>query len=126
MAVFCGVTALAGHVWPVYLDFKGGKGVATGAGVVFALDWMAGMIVAVLWGIVFCAFRTISLASIVAAASLPIVEFFTGPRLWVPDPHLPVTIFCFFAAVLVVARHRENLKRLKEGKEPQVRLGGHL
>lgn len=116
MAVFCGVAALVGHVWPVYLDFKGGKGVATAAGVIFALNWMAGGIVLGVWLLFFLASRYVSLASVAAAIALPVAQIFTGKRSW-GDQVIPVTIFCFAAALLVVVRHRENLGRLVRGKE---------
>ncbi len=116
MAVFCGVAALSGHVWPVYLNFRGGKGVATAAGVIFALDWMAGGIAFGVWFLVFLATRYVSLASVVAALALPVAQLFTGERFW-RDHVLPVTIFCFTAALLVVFRHRDNLRRLFRGEE---------
>ena len=116
MAVFCGVTALAGHIWPVYLNFRGGKGVATAAGVIFALNWMAGVIAFGVWLLFFLASRYVSLASVAAAIALPIGHVFTGRRFW-GEQLLPVTIFCFAAALLVVVRHRDNLKRLLKGEE---------
>ncbi|MBI2900883.1 MAG: glycerol-3-phosphate acyltransferase, partial [Planctomycetes bacterium] len=67
MAVFCGVTALGGHLWPVYLGFKGGKGVATAAGILFALNWLAGLAALAVWVAVFVPFRYVSLSSIAAA-----------------------------------------------------------
>ncbi len=116
MAVFCGVAALAGHLWPVYLDFKGGKGVATAAGIVFALNWMAGLAALAAWLVVFLPFRYVSLASVSAAVVLPLVQFVTRESLW-RERHWPVTVFCTFAAFLVVYRHRDNLRRLMKGEE---------
>jgi glycerol-3-phosphate acyltransferase PlsY len=117
MAVFCGVTALAGHLWPVYLDFKGGKGVATAAGIVFALNWMAGAIAFAVWLLVFLPARYVSLASVAAAAALPFAHFFTRARFWQAGMHWPVTIFCVVAALVVIVKHRDNLARLKRGEE---------
>lgn len=116
MAVFCGVAALAGHLWPVYLDFKGGKGVATAAGIIFALNWIAGLAALAAWVLIFLPFRFVSLASIAAAVALPVVQFVTAHLFW-RDRHWPVTIFCALAAVLVIWRHRDNLKRLARGEE---------
>jgi len=116
LAVFCGVAALAGHLWPVYLDFKGGKGVATAAGILFAVNWMAGLIALGVWLVVFLPFRYVSLASMAAAVALPVAQVFTGPRLW-KGQTLPVTVFCVAAALLVLYKHRDNLRRLKRGEE---------
>ena len=118
MAVFCGVTALSGHLWPVYLRFRGGKGVATGAGVVFALNWMAGLAALGVFLVVLALFRYVSLGSICAAAVFPAVQALTGSRLW--EPAAPVTIFCVAAAAAVIARHHENIRRLLSGTESRV------
>ena len=119
MAVFCGVAALMGHLKPVYLDFKGGKGVATAAGVIFALNWIAGLIVLGVWLLVFLPFRYVSLASIAAAITLPVAQYFTGARFW-GDLVLPVHASCIVAAFLVVMRHRENIQRLRNGEEKKI------
>lgn len=116
MAVFCGVTAMSGHLWPVYLSFRGGKGVATGAGVIFALNWMAALIAFGVWLAVFLATRYVSLGSVVAAAAMAVAQFATGPRIW-KDLTLPVNVFCVVAALVIVWTHRENLGRLLRGEE---------
>lgn len=118
MAVFCGVTALGGHLWPIYLRFKGGKGVATAAGILFAMNWMAGLIAFGVWLLVFVPFRYVSLASIAASLVLPIAQYFTGsrPQFW-GHMHWPVTVFCAMAAVIVILRHQDNMKRLLRGEE---------
>jgi glycerol-3-phosphate acyltransferase PlsY len=118
LAVLCGMCAAAGHMWPVFLDFKGGKGVATTAGILFALNWVAALIGLGVWALVFASFRYVSLASIVAAAAVPVAHHFTEKRFracwkatWV------ITIFLAVSAVLVVWRHRDNLRRLLAGTE---------
>ncbi len=105
-------------MWPVFLDFKGGKGVATLAGILFALNWMAALIGLGVWVLVFAPFRYVSLASIVAAAAMPVAHHFTEVRFrgrwgatWV------ITVFLAASALLVVWRHRENLRRLMRGAE---------
>ena len=119
MALF-GVAALAGHLFPVYLGFKGGKGVATGAGVVFALSWVAGAVGLGVWIVLFLAFRYVSLASVVAAVALPVAQALiargdeTGRR-------INLALFVGIAAV-VVWRHGGNLKRIARGEEPRVRI----
>lgn len=113
----CGVAALAGHLFPVYLGFKGGKGVATGAGVVFALNWIAGLAALGLWIVFFFATRYVSLASVVAALALPVAQFILAP-----DETIRLVMFTGIAAI-VVWRHMANLGRIVRGEEPRVRIG---
>lgn len=117
LAVFCALLALVGHMWPVYLGFRGGKGVATVGGILFAMNWMAALIAMAVWAVVFLPFRYVSLGSVVAALSLPIAHHFTAR--YMPQWKAPwiLTIFFAVAGVLVIVRHRENLKRLIAGTE---------
>lgn len=120
LAVTCGGAAVVGHSWPIYLGMKGGKGVATGIGVVFAMNWMAGAIVFGFWLLIFLAFRYISLASVLAALPLPAVHHATASRFhdaW--KTPWPFTIFLSLVTLLIVFRHRENLRRLRQGREPK-------
>jgi len=113
----CGVAALAGHLFPVYLGFKGGKGVATGGGVVFALSWIAGSAAVGLWVVVFLATRYVSLASVSAALSLPVAQAVIAP-----GASVRLALFVGIAAT-VVWRHVGNLRRVLRGEEPRVRFG---
>ena len=113
----CGVAALAGHLFPVYLGFKGGKGVATGGGVVFALSWIAGSAAVGLWIVVFLASRYVSLASVSAALSLPVAQAVIAP-----GASVRLALFVGIAAT-VVWRHVGNLRRVLRGEEPRVRFG---
>jgi len=118
LAVTCGGAAIAGHLYPVYLQLKGGKAVATGAGVLFAMNWIAGGAAVVLWLLVFLAFRYISLASILAAPPLAVVHHFTSAytgRPW--ETPWPITIFLALLSVMVIVRHRDNIGRLRRGEE---------
>lgn len=118
LAVFCGLAALAGHLWPVFLDFKGGKGVATVGGILFAMNWMAALIAMGVWVVVFLACRYVSVGSVVAAVAVPVAHHFTGHHFkarW--EAPWIITIFLAVASALVILRHRANMKRLVEGTE---------
>ena len=121
LAVFCGLCSMVGHMWPVWLGFRGGKGVATVGGILFALNWIAALAAAGVWILVFLPFRYVSLGSVVAALALPFANHFTAPHLkarW--ESPWPVTIFLGIAAVLVIWRHKANLARLVAGTEKRV------
>lgn len=109
--------ALIGHCFPVWLKFKGGKGVATAAGVFLALSPWACLIAIVLFLLVVIFWRYVSLGSISAAASMPLLIYF----LWAPRhaPPLAVTLGTLAVALLVIYKHRGNLQRLIEGVEPK-------
>jgi glycerol-3-phosphate acyltransferase PlsY len=120
VGVAAGLAAFLGHLFPVYLRFRGGKGVATGAGVVAVLLPGPALGALLVWLAVVCAARTISLASLSAALALCVFRLAL-----VDDPlsldNLPLTAFCFLAAALVVLRHRANLVRLWHGNENRLR-----
>ncbi len=86
------------------------------AGILFAMNWMAGLIAFGVWLLVFAPFRYVSLASIAAALVLPVAQILTKDRFW-GSMHWPVTIFCLMAGVIVILRHQENMKRLLRGEE---------
>jgi glycerol-3-phosphate acyltransferase PlsY len=113
-ALLCGVAVVAGHVWPVFLRFRGGKGVAAGAGAFLGLAPAATGITLGIFLLVLLGTRFVSLASLVAAAALPVLLWLRGaPKLvwWVG----------FALAVLVIVRHRTNIRRLRSGTEHRVR-----
>src|SRR4029077_10259708 len=110
LAVFCALLALVGHLWPIYLGFKGGKGVATMGGILFAMNWMAALIACGVWVVVFIPFRYVSLGSVVAALSLPVAHHLTAPRimyLWANETPWIMTVFLGVAALLVIWRHKD-------------------
>jgi acyl-phosphate glycerol 3-phosphate acyltransferase len=120
--VTAGVAAFLGHLFPVYLKFRGGKGVATGAGVVAVLAPGPTAGAALAWLTVVAATRYVSLASLVAAAVLCVLRFaFTPDPL--TGPRGVVTAFCVIAAVLVALRHRANIGRLLHGNENRLKEG---
>lgn len=124
--VLMAMSAVLGHTYTCWLSFKGGKGVATGAGVLAALVPWPAMVVIGLWAVVFLVSRYVSLASIVAAAVFPVTVLYTfnyfsdAP---VPEGSLPVVIFSFIIALLVILKHRDNIRRLLAGEEHRAFSG---
>ena len=108
--ILCGIAAMLGHSYSIFLRFKGGKLVSTGAGVLFVLVPEVGAIAAATWLAVLFFSRYVSLASVTAAIILPITMILLQKQ-------LPMIIFGLTAAVFVIYRHRDNIKRLKAGKE---------
>ena len=116
-----GFAALVGHCFPVWLKFRGGKGVATGAGLFLALCWPAALGAILLFVLVVAFFRFVSLGSIAAAASMPLLIYF----LWAPHhaPPISVNMGTLGIALLVIYKHDANLQRLVEGTEPRFSFG---
>jgi acyl phosphate:glycerol-3-phosphate acyltransferase len=115
--VVAGLAALIGHCFPVWLGFRGGKGVATAAGMFLVLCPPALLGAVLLFIAVVLFWRYVSLGSIAAAAAMPLLIYF----LWAPGhaPPLIVTFGAFAAAILIVYKHDANIQRLVEGREPR-------
>lgn len=115
IALFAGLAAVLGHLFPIWLGFKGGKGVAAGLGVLIAAAWPIGLAACAIWLVVFALTRLSSLAALAALASAPctalILEDFGVVKL------------AFTIAVLVFVRHQGNIRRLLAGTEPRVGRG---
>ena len=121
IAVFATV---AGHVWPVWLDFKGGKGVATAAGTLVPLAPLPALAALRVWVVAFKISRYVSLASIIAAAAVPLAAF--GLRFGGINP-FPLVLYdslqtvllgvCIVLAVLIIGKHHSNIRRLLNGTE---------
>ncbi len=113
------LAALAGHIWPVWLGWRGGKAVATGLGMLIGLAWPVGLACFGIFLAVLSFSRIVSLASVVAALSLPLLML--G---WFADHgmglRLPYLVLAVVTTVLVVWRHRSNLQRLLAGTEPRL------
>lgn len=107
------ILAVVGHCWSVFLGFTGGKGVATGFGAFLALTPLAAALTLPVWAVVAAAFRYVSLASLAAAGCLPVAAFLFG------YPAASV-LAALVAAVIVVARHRDNFTRLFSGTERKL------
>jgi acyl-phosphate glycerol 3-phosphate acyltransferase len=116
LPVVAGVAAFLGHLFPVYLRFRGGKGVATAAGVVAVLVPAPFLAAFLCWLTVFVSSRTMSLASLSAAGVLCLFRLAFTPLPWAAD-NAVVTGFCLAAAAMVVARHHANVRRLLAGTE---------
>jgi glycerol-3-phosphate acyltransferase PlsY len=117
-----GVAAFLGHLFPIYLGFQGGKGVATGAGVAVVLVPVSFLIAFAFWAIVLLTTRYMSLASLTAAALIILLRLGWTPEPFGPRHHVVVTTFVVVAALAVIVRHAGNIRRLIAGTEN--RLGG--
>ena len=118
-AIICGLAAILGHMFPVYLKFKGGKGISTAAGVAIALAPLPLLTALIIWGAVFYISRYVSLASIIAAIMLPVSAFIyallkVGSSVAVSRQ--TIIFFCVIAALAVI-KHTSNIKRLLNGTE---------
>jgi glycerol-3-phosphate acyltransferase PlsY len=112
LAVLAGIGSFLGHVFSVWLKFRGGKGVATFLGVMIALDWRVGLLGAAVWLIAALLFRISSLSALIAAAATPVVfAFFREPLYLVAAALL---------ALLIFFTHRTNMARLTRGEEPRI------
>lgn len=111
----CGGAAVIGHCFPIYLGFKGGKGVATACGTLLALDPWIFVVGGLVWIAMLLAFRYVGLASIAMGVSFPITA---AVRTWDLGPE--VTVGCVALCALILVRHRSNWKNVLAGVEPKV------
>ncbi len=118
LEVGAGMAAFLGHLFPVFLAFRGGKGVATGAGVVAVLVPSAALGAALAWITVAAVTRYVSLASLAAAVTLCCLRLIVSEPASVTDPR---TLFCMLAVALVFVKHRANIARLVHGTETPIR-----
>jgi glycerol-3-phosphate acyltransferase PlsY len=119
IGIISGVLCVLGHTYPVWLGFKGGKGVATSAGVLFGLMPMAAAAVMFFWLVVFQITKYVSIASIAAALALPIAAFAVVH--WKQTNEMVLVYFSICLTFVVVWRHRSNLDRLRKGTEHSFR-----
>ena len=106
--------AFLGHVFPIWLKFKGGKGVATYVGILFSINIILGLIFVASWVFIFLLFRYSSLSSIIGSLSVPIYILITG--------QINDTIFFTIMFILIFFTHRENIKRLKNKEESKTKI----
>lgn len=112
--VLSGVAAIVGHNFPVYLGFKGGKGVATSFGVVLAIAPLSGLICLLAWAGAAALWKYSSLSALVSFAFYPLMTFFFQ------GSSKPQAFLSLFVFALIYYRHRENIKRLLAGTEPKI------
>lgn len=106
-----GIATVAGHVFPLWAKFRGGKGVATAIGALLVLSTTAACALIGLWMLVLSVTRYVSLASVIAAAALPVAATFLRAG---------ITVFAYVVAAMIILRHRENLVRLWHGNEAKL------
>jgi len=112
MAVYAAAAAVLGHLFPVWLKFRGGKGVATTLGALLALWWPVGLIACALWLTTAAVFRFSSLAALVAICTAPVFAWLLAPG--------PVFWVSVVLALIVATRHHTNIRRLLTGAEPKI------
>ena len=112
--VIAAISVLLGHSKSIFLKFTGGKSVASGVGTILALNWQAGLIIAVIWSIITYLSKYVSLGSIIALAISPFLMYFL-------DGHIAYAAYCALAAIYVIWLHRSNIQRLLKGEENKVR-----
>ena len=106
--------AFLGHVFPIWLKFKGGKGVATYVGILFSINMLLGVVFIITWGIIFLIFRYSSLSSIIGSFSVPTYILITD--------QIYNSIFFGIMFILIFFTHRENIKRLKNKEESKTKI----
>ncbi len=112
--VVAAVAVIIGHSKSVFLQFKGGKSVASGVGTILALNWIVGLIIALVWGVITYTTKYVSVGSIIALVVSPFVMYFLGAP-------IAYVAYCALGAIYIVYLHRENIKRLIQGNENKVR-----
>lgn len=112
LGYFAAAAAFTGHLFPVWLRFKGGKGVATFLGIHLALFWPLGLACCFIWALIARLFRISSLAALVSAALAPLIALAAG--------HYPLAVMSWFLSMLVIWRHSDNIRRLFAGAEPKI------
>ena len=117
LQVTLGILALTGHIWPLWLQGKGGKAVATGLGVFLGLSWQVGLSCLGVFLTIVSFTKIVSLASVSAAISLPILMSASYQGSKVPNAYLALSLI---SMALVIWRHRTNIRRLIKGEEPSI------
>jgi glycerol-3-phosphate acyltransferase PlsY len=114
-AILCGIAVLCGHIWPLFYEFKGGKGVATALGVILAFDFRMGLMLLVLALILILLSMRVSVGALVAAAAFPVFIYAMHPVYFAPS---------LLMAAIIWIKHRQNIGRICRGEEPKLRFKG--
>jgi glycerol-3-phosphate acyltransferase PlsY len=114
LPVLSAIFVILGHSKSIFLNFTGGKSVASGIGTLLALNWQAGLIIASVWAVVTWLSKYVSVGSIVAMILAPIL-------MWIMNAPIAYIIYAAIAAIYVIWLHRQNIERLKQGNENKVR-----
>ncbi len=117
LAVLTALAALIGHIFPVWLKFKGGKGVATGIGVLLGLWWQLGVCVICLWLLMAIVFKISSLSALMAFALAPVLSFLLSDN-------YQIILTTLLIALIITGTHHQNIRRLIRGEESRISLGG--
>ena len=112
--VIAAVAVIIGHSKSIFLQFKGGKSVASGVGTILALNWTVGIIIAIIWGVITYTTKYVSVGSIIALVVSPFIMYFLNAP-------IAYVVYCALGAIYIVYLHRENIKRLLSGNENKVR-----
>ena len=112
--VIAAIAVIIGHSKSIFLQFKGGKSVASGVGTILALNWVVGIVIALVWGVITYTTKYVSVGSIIALVISPFVMYFLGAP-------IAYVAYCALGAIYIVYLHRENIKRLINGNENKVR-----
>ena len=110
-AGLCALAVFAGHVWPVFLRFRGGKGVAAAFGAIFAIDWRIALICLAAAAVIVLVSRMVSLGSVSAAVLFPVLCFFMNEKMLISG---------IIMAVILIFKHKSNIARIAEGKENRL------
>jgi glycerol-3-phosphate acyltransferase PlsY len=113
-AVVASVGVIIGHSKPIFLNFKGGKSVASGIGTIIALNWLAGISIALIWAVITYFTKYVSVGSIIALLLSPVIMFLLNSP-------IAYIVYCACGAVYITYLHRENIGRLIKGNENKVR-----
>ncbi len=114
LPVVAAVAVILGHSKSIFLNFTGGKSVASGVGTILALNWQVGLIIAAIWAVITYFSKYVSLGSIIALAISPFLMYFL-------DGRLAYVAYCLLGAIYIIYLHRENIGRLLRGEENKVR-----
>lgn len=114
LPVLAAIAVILGHSKSIFLKFTGGKSVASGVGTILALNWIVGLIIAAIWGIITYTSKYVSLGSIIALALSPLL-------MWAFNAPVAYIVYCALGAVYIIWLHRTNIQRLIKGEENKVR-----